>query len=557
MKMIEEGSDSSGPSNKLGIPAGCNPSDVLYKLAHSRGIKPPVFEMISEQGPPHARTYTWSCSFWDGKYQTMAAGRSKKEAKNAVAKALLDQIDTSVLPTKTPSNKQRPEKKRKGAPGEEMAAGAKKGGKQTISQLNKAAGFFPGMAPMGGRFGNRFPLMRPRNTKDDHQVITKHRNIYPSQEELGTILKLAETVERALKRVSDKFANSDVKVKEEGVKVKDEKMDEGTDNNVDADKNGEAAKHENRDILGVARTGDLAKGLLLTGDRSVELVVMCKNKPTLPLLTKMGEALKEQVKTIPESEKKGKVVINDGELEVLPKPRDAALLIKYKKEDDLFLVTVTLTCTKLRQNLPKEENGDAAPEDEAKKDDGDNKKENIEPDPHDMLPKEKCLNALAELRRAKWFSTMAVPLESCVESIRIYREICRRVEAWKPLSPWAVELLVERTVSTTEMPLSPSMAFSRVLEAVSCGVLAPDGPGLKDPCEREDLDVVADLDNQQREDLMASAQDFTRKVHFRKIFEILDLPKPEYKKKKGAKEGGEGAEPAVKKIKTEDGVKME
>ena len=114
----------------------------------------------------------------------MAAGRSKKEAKNAVAKALLDQIDTSVLPTKTPSNKHRPEKKRKGAPGEELAAAAaKKGGKQTISQLNKAAaGFFPGMAPMGGRFGNRFPLMRPRNTRDDHQVITKHRNIYPSQE---------------------------------------------------------------------------------------------------------------------------------------------------------------------------------------------------------------------------------------------------------------------------------------------------------------------------------------------------------------------------------------
>ena len=34
----------------------------------------------------------------------------------------------------------------------------------------------------------------------------------------------------------------------------------------------------------------------MAGDRSVELVVMCKNKPTLPLLTKMGEALKEQVK---------------------------------------------------------------------------------------------------------------------------------------------------------------------------------------------------------------------------------------------------------------------
>ena len=122
------------------------------------------------------------------------------------------------------------------------------------------------------------------------------------------------------------------------------------------------------------------------------------------------------------------------------------------------------------------------------------------------------MNALAELRRAKWFSTMAVPIESCVESIRIFRDICRRVDAWKPLINWAVELLVERAVSTSEMPLSPSMAFSRVLEALSAGVLAMDGPGLKDPCERDPIDVVADLDTQQREDLQGSAQEYLRKV---------------------------------------------
>ena len=79
-------------------------------------------------------------------------------------------------------------------------------------------------------------------------------------------------------------------------------------------------------------------------------------------------------------------------------------------------------------------------------------------------------------------------------------------------------------VQPTEMPLSPSMAFSRVLEAVSCGVLAPDGPGLKDPCEREDIDVVSDLDNQQREDLMASAQDFIRKVS--SVFYLIDTGPP-------------------------------
>ena len=60
-----------------------------------------------------------------------------------------------------------------------------------------------------------------------------------------------------------------------------------------AEQNGDM---KDRDILGVARTGDLAKGLLLTGDRSVDLVVMCRNKPTLSLLNKVAAALKEEVK---------------------------------------------------------------------------------------------------------------------------------------------------------------------------------------------------------------------------------------------------------------------
>jgi len=544
--MLEENSGTDGGAQK--IPAGCNPSDVLYKLAHSRGIKPPVFEMISEQGPPHARTYTWSCSFWDGKYQTMAAGRSKKEAKNAVAKALLDQIDLSVLPTKNNSHKQhnRVDKKRKapldGVPG---AEGGKPFG---------AGPWGPGpQHPMPGKFrfqqfGRFGHMMRPRNSKEDHYVIVKHREIYPTPQELGIILKLAETTERALKRVSDKFANQEdaAKVKQEdGKEIKVEKM-EGAD---EPKENGEG-KHEYRDILGVARTGDLAKGLLLTGDKAVDLVVMCSKKPTLTLLNKMLEGLKEEVKAIPENEKKGKTVIEDGELQVLPKPRDAAILIKLKREEDVYSVTVTLTSTKLRQSVTQDENGKVSdsPADDATADKDVSIKKEKEDDPHDILPKDKCLNALAELRRAKWFSTMAAPLESCVESIRIFREICRRVDAWKPLSNWAVELLVERAVSTADTLLSPSLALSRVLEVVGSGIIAGDGPGLKDPCEREVVDVVDNLDPQQRDDLQATAQQFTRKLHFRKIHEMLDLPELPPKGKKS----GEGAvEPEAKKIKKE------
>lgn len=33
-----------------------------------------------------------------------------------------------------------------------------------------------------------------------------------------------------------------------------------------------------------------------------------------------------------------------------------------------------------------------------------------------------------------------------------------------------------------------------------------DGPGISDPCEKEPTDAIGHLDNQQREDITASAQ---------------------------------------------------
>jgi hypothetical protein len=30
-----------------GMPGGCNPADVLNKLASNRGIRPPTFELVS------------------------------------------------------------------------------------------------------------------------------------------------------------------------------------------------------------------------------------------------------------------------------------------------------------------------------------------------------------------------------------------------------------------------------------------------------------------------------------------------------------------------------
>lgn len=43
------------------------------------------------------------------------------------------------------------------------------------------------------------------------------------------------------------------------------------------------------------RVGLVAKGLLLKGDKNVELVLLCSNKPTVTLLKQVAEKLSAQL----------------------------------------------------------------------------------------------------------------------------------------------------------------------------------------------------------------------------------------------------------------------
>lgn len=71
-----------------------------------------------------------------------------------------------------------------------------------------------------------------------------------------------------------------------------------------------------------------------------------------------------------------------------------------------------------------------------------------------------------------------------------------------------MELLVEKVISSANCPLSLGDSLRRVMEAVASGILLPGGPGLMDPCEKEPVDAVGNISNQQREDITASAQVF-------------------------------------------------
>uniref|UniRef100_A0A669EFA6 Zinc finger RNA-binding protein n=1 Tax=Oreochromis niloticus TaxID=8128 RepID=A0A669EFA6_ORENI len=326
----------------------------------------------------------------------------------------------------------------------------------------------PGLQPQGP-----VPPRRP-DSSDDRYVMTKHAAIYPSEDELQSIQKIVSITERALKLVSDIITDQD-KTKEEDKEKKEPAKD--------------------RALKGVMRVGVLAKGLLLRGDKNVNLVLLCSEKPTKSLLTSIVEHLPKQL-TLVTSEK----------YEVKGSVQEAAIILTSCTEPKMQ-VTITLTSPVIR-----EENGR----------DGDVTSGMVK-DPADVLDRQKCLDALAVLRHAKWFQARANGLQSCVIIIRILRDLCQRVPTWSAFPGWAMELLVEKAISSASAPLSPGDALRRVFECISSGILLPGGPGLVDPCEKKPVDTLATLGEQQREDITSSAQFALRLLAFRQIHKVLGM----------------------------------
>lgn len=355
------------------------------------------------------------------------------------------------------------------------------------------------------------PMMRRPDSSDDRHVMTKHHSIYPTEEELASVQNIVSACEKALKQVSDFLAESDVKDKKPEVKAapktapktapKVETKVETKEETTDAEKEGTSfSSGDKKDeptaarvLKGVMRVGVLAKGLLLHGDLNVNVVVLCSEKPTRTMLEQVADALPKQLATV-----------TTEQYEVRRCVEEAAIIVSCEKEPATSC-TVTLTSPIMREtSTPDAETVSVK-------------------DPPDVLDRQKCLDALAALRHAKWFQARANGLPSCVIIIRILRDLCQRVPTWAPLNEWAMELLVEKCVSTAGPSVAPGDALRRAFECIASGILLPGGPGLYDPCEKEAYDVTATLTNQQREDITALAQHALRLIAFRQIHKVLGM----------------------------------
>ena len=260
--------------------------------------------------------------------------------------------------------------------------------------------------------------------------------------------------------------------------------------------------------------GDLAKGLLLSPDRSVSLVLLCISPPTKAMLQQIHMSVRSKIKEI------------DSTHDTLLLEKEAAFAITKPlgdSETDVMFCYITFTSTALRKNS-KEENGEE-PDKDAKEDASETKNNEGE-EKSETLPVDKCLQALAELRHSRWFAARAASLPSCVECIRIMKDLSRRDPIWASLSDWSVELLVERALYSAWRPLNPAASLMRVMEVLALGLLLEESDtGLIDPCEREDLAIspFTNLTKQEKEDITKSAQYYLRLMHFRQIYRVLGM----------------------------------
>uniref|UniRef100_A0A8C2ZWZ6 Spermatid perinuclear RNA-binding protein n=1 Tax=Cyclopterus lumpus TaxID=8103 RepID=A0A8C2ZWZ6_CYCLU len=316
-------------------------------------------------------------------------------------------------------------------------------------------------------------------SNDDRHVMAKHSTIYPSSHELEAVQTLVSTVEGALKHVSDWLDQSSSNVHSQ--------VDGQPADSTEKGATGDEPFNETEDysggvLCGVMRIGLVAKGLLIKGDMDLELVLMCKDKPTQTLLDTVCHNLPTQIEKLTEDK-----------YEVTSSFPEAAILVRTTTDPKLTL-TITLTSPM-----------------EAEEEEG------------EVLDRHRCLLALAALRHAKWFQARVNGLKSCVIVLRILRDMCNRHPVWEPLKGWPLELVCEKAIATCNRPLGAGEALRRVMECLASGILLPGGPGLHDPCEKEPTNTLANMTDQQAEAITYRAQQALRLMAFGQIYKVLEM----------------------------------
>ncbi|KAG7253486.1 hypothetical protein CRUP_027571, partial [Coryphaenoides rupestris] len=155
------------------------------------------------------------------------------------------------------------------------------------------------------------PCVRRPDSPDDRHIMAKHSTIYPVEEELQAVQRIVSHSERALKLVSDSLLEKEAPAPAPAPASRSRSRSRSRSCSrsrsapapdpapapAPASEDGEekSAETAGRLLKGVMRVGILAKGLLLHGDRNVELILLTAKKPTASLLESIVQQLPKEL----------------------------------------------------------------------------------------------------------------------------------------------------------------------------------------------------------------------------------------------------------------------
>ncbi|CAF3859199.1 unnamed protein product, partial [Adineta steineri] len=322
--------------------------------------------------------------------------------------------------------------------------------------------------------------------------------------------RLIEDIERALKTVSDKITEQ---CKINNMPVEPKLPDNVKLNNVEQPT--EDATEAYRMLKGAMKVSTLAMRLFLKTDEEYSLVLICANKPSLTLLNDICQELTiglnaQAIAAIHLDSNNGEQSIPTT-YEIETHADDACLTIKCSllpKHTIRIMLTSPVFRSENFLNLDNTTRQQVA---------------ELNPDPIDMLNKNKCLEAAAEIRHSNWFTHCMLEQNSNIIVLRILRDLQYNQTPLSFLNLWCLTLLVYKCQN--QPPNLLTSLFRSVFACLSSGILLPNqiGPGIIDPCEKELIDAAAYLTNEQRLSLTNYAQHIIRLIAFENYEKIFQF----------------------------------
>nr|CAB3256020.1 NF45 protein [Phallusia mammillata] len=216
------------------------------------------------------------------------------------------------------------------------------------------------------------------------------------------------------------------------------------------------------------QVGSFKKGTMMVGNNIADVAIILKTLPTKESVQQLAEKILENINKSDPSEN-FTIVQTDAGFEL--KASDCMV--------NILIATVP-------QNMRK-----------------------LEPNVH--LDQRVLQATLAAIRHVRWFEENAFHT-SVKMLVRLLKDLSRRFEGFRPLTPWIIDLLAHHAVMTNpnRQALPINQAFRRFLQLLSSGFFLPGSAGIVDPCESGNVRVHTVMTLEEQDKVCYTAQTLLR-----------------------------------------------